>query len=134
MPAFPRVHIECTLVTGWMTIGRVSVVLPVPLATTCVRAAGGRRIGSTRGRRGAAGSDLCGMHKGSGIGRRGRWRGDGVMGSRARPRRPQPCTRACRRWGGLVHGVCRRGSCGTCTHKTSSRNSSGKIMIIDEKV
>jgi len=40
MPALPRVRIECALVTGGMTIGQVAAVRPVPLATTCARAAG----------------------------------------------------------------------------------------------
>jgi hypothetical protein len=40
MPALPHVCIECALVTGGMTIGRVVAVQPVPLATAYARAPG----------------------------------------------------------------------------------------------
>ena len=40
MPALPRVHIECALVTEGTAIGRVAAMRPVLLATTYARAAG----------------------------------------------------------------------------------------------
>jgi hypothetical protein len=84
----------------------------------------GSRTDSTRGHYGdgAAGSGLCGVHKGSSASRRGWRREGGAMGSGARPRGPWSCAGTGRHRGGLGHGVCHRRICGTCMHKTSSRN------------